>query len=121
MTDIQPAEPTPQPKGSSGYRRLQGRHRNLIAEFEALKSDYEGLQIEQEALQRDVGRLLEQHKRLMANARAPQPQPNWFEGANLVLSQLAANPDPQACKVMEAALVGLLQRAIGLGAEARLP
>jgi hypothetical protein len=57
----------------------------------SLKSNYEGLQIEQEALQKDVGRLLEQHKRLMANARAPQPQPNWFEGANLVLSQLAAN------------------------------
>ena len=121
MTDVQPIDVAPAPglKKSSGYRRLQVRHRDLIASHEALKAEHQGLLAEQETLQADIDKLLQQHQRLMQSARTPQPQPNWFEGASLVISQLAANPDPQACKVMEAALVGLLQRTIGLGA--RLP
>src|SRR6476469_5445051 len=115
VTGEQPSQPTLQSKGSSGYKRLKVRHRTLIEEHERLKADHQELLAERESLQTDIDKLLQQHNRLMQNVRTPQPQLSWFEGASLVISQLAANPEPQACKLMEATLVGLLQRAIGLG------
>jgi hypothetical protein len=98
----------------SGYARLRVRHRALIEKHEALKAELAERGEREAELQQSIDRLLEQHRRLMSEVRAPGG--NWFEGANLTLSQLAANPEPQACKIMEAALVGLLQRAIALGA-----
>ena len=109
MTDVQPIDVAPAPglKKSSGYRRLQGRNRNLIAEHEALKAEHQGVLAEQETLQADIDKLLQQHQRLMQSARTPQP---WFEGANQVLAQLAAAPDQRSLQVMTAALAGLQQR-----------
>ena len=98
-----------QPRKSSGYRRLQVRHRALIAEHDALLSENAALTYQQEQLQQDIDRLLEQHGRLMQNAKAT-PASNWFEGANLTLAQLAAAPEPRALQVMTAALAGLQQR-----------
>jgi hypothetical protein len=122
VTDTQPIDivSSPHPKGSSGYRRLQGRHKALIAQHEALKREHGELLAEQETLQSDIDKLLQQHQRLMQTVREPQPQPNWFEGASLIIGQLAANPDPQACKLMEATLVALLQRTIALGSRVPL-
>ena len=110
MSDQQQATSGQPRKAGSGYRRLQNRHRTLISDHEALKNDYEALQIEQESLQKDVERLLTEHRRLMQNAKAPPPAVNWFEGANLTLAQLAANPDPRAVQVFVAALVQLQSR-----------
>ena len=108
---------TPQTPGqpdkpkSSGFQRMKARHHRLISEHEALKTDYEALQIEQEALQRDVDSLLEQHRRLMSAAKqATGPQVPWFEGANLSLAQLAANPDPRAVEIFVTALAQLQSR-----------
>jgi hypothetical protein len=97
-------QPESKPK-SHGYGRLRARHHRLIAEHESLKADYEAQQIE-------IGRLLAEHKRLMAAVRSPQQvaQVPWFEGANQVIAQLAANPEPRALQVMTAALAGIQQR-----------
>ena len=105
------AESPPEaPRKSSGYRRLQVRHRTLIEQHEALKADLaERDQIESE-LQASVDRLLEQHKRLMQTVRTPQPQQPWFESANQILASLAEAPEPRALQVMTAALAGLQQR-----------
>ena len=104
-----PSEPAAQ-RPRSGYARIRLRHHKLIEVHEALKNDYEALQIEQEALQRDVDRLLEQHRRLMQAAKAPPQAVNWFEGANMVLAQLAASPDPRAVQIFVAALAQLQSR-----------
>ena len=101
---------TPEQKPRSGYGRLRGRHRALIAEHEALSKDYFTLLDKQEALQRDVDNLLAQHERLMKAAKAPPPATNWFESANRTLAQLAANPDPRAVQVFVAALAALQTR-----------
>jgi hypothetical protein len=76
MTDMQQvhdemvAEAPPEaPRKSSGYRRLQVRHRNLLAEHEVLRADLsERDQIESE-LQASIDRLLEQHKRIMQTVK----------------------------------------------------
>ena len=109
MSEQQQVTPEQPKKAGSGYRRLQNRHRALISDHEALKNDYEAMQIETEALQRDVESLLEQHRRLMENVRSPNAVP-WFEGANLTLAQLAANPDPRAVQIFVAALAQLQSR-----------
>ena len=59
---------------------------------------------------RDVDRLLEQHRRLMQDAKAPPAAVDWFEGATMTLAQLAANPDPRAVQVFVAALAQLQSR-----------
>jgi hypothetical protein len=99
--------PAPEPKKSSGYRRLQVRNRDLIAAHEALQAEHRELLEAQTALQGDIDKLLEQHKRLMQTVRAPQA---WFESANLILAQLGEAPEPRALQVMTAALAGLQQR-----------
>ena len=66
----------------------------------------------QRELQADVDRLLTQHQRLMQSAKAPPPATNWFEGANLTLARLAANPDPRAVQIFVAALAQL-QTCVG--------
>src|SRR6476659_420578 len=98
MTDTQPIDivSSPPSKGSSGYRRLQQRHKALIAEHEALKREHGQLVAEQQGLQTDVDNLLQQHSRLMQAARTPQP---WFEGANQVLAQLSEAPDQRSLQV----------------------
>ena len=109
---VSEAPPEPVPRKSSGYRRLQVRHRTLIEQHEALKAELaERDQIESE-LQASIERLLEQHKRLMQTVRTPQPQQPWFEGANQVLAQLAVDPDQRALQVMTSALAGLQQRLL---------
>jgi uncharacterized protein (DUF3084 family) len=112
MTDVQQIDmaPAPGPKKSSGYRRLQVRHRELIGAHEALKAEHQGLLADQQSLQADVDKLLQQHRRLMETARAPQPQQPWFESANQVLAELAAAPDQRSLQVMTAAIAGLQQR-----------
>ena len=73
MSDQQQATPEHPRKAGSGYRRLQNRHRALIAEHDALLAENDcGLcSISKQQLQEDVDRLLEQHRRLMQNAKAP--------------------------------------------------
>jgi hypothetical protein len=100
----------------SGYARLRVRHHAVIEANKALQAELAERDEREAELQQSIDRLLEQHRRLMSEVRTPQPASNWFEGANQTLAQLAANPEPAACKIMEAALVGLLQRAIALGA-----
>ena len=107
----QPTEAiAPKRKTGSGYRRLQNRHRALIADHEALLVENAALTYQQQQLQQDIDRLLEQHGRLMQNARAPSQAQSWFESANLVLAQLAANPDPRAVQIFVAALAQLQVR-----------
>lgn len=105
----QPEATSEQPRKSSGYRRLQVRHRTLIEQNESLQRDYYALLDQQRELQQDVDRLLAEHQRLMQRAKAPSPK-GWFEGANLSLAQLAAAPEPRALQVMTAALAGVQQR-----------
>jgi predicted nucleic acid-binding Zn-ribbon protein len=127
MTDTQQIDlgpvpaPAPAPKKTSGYRRLQRRHGELVHAHEALKAELAERDEREAELQASIDRLLEQHKRIMQTVRAPQPsaQANWFEGASLTLAQMAQNPDAQAVKILEQALVGLLQKTIALGA--RIP
>jgi predicted nuclease with TOPRIM domain len=94
-------------RAKSGYARLKGRHRAVIAELSALKDDYEQQQIEVAALQKDIERLLAEHRRLMANVKAPA---DWFSGAKVALSQLAQSRDEAAISTMTSALGTLLQR-----------
>ena len=114
MTDVQQIDlgptPVPEPKKSSGYRRLQVRHRDLIASHEALKAELLERDEREADLQASIERLLEQHKRLMKTVRTPQPQQPWFESANQILASLAEAPEPRALQVMTAALAGLQQR-----------
>lgn len=105
----QPEAAPEQLRKSSGYRRLQVRHRALITDHESLKADHAALLDQQLELRADIDRLLEQHGRLMQNAKAT-PATNWFEGANLTLAQLAANPDPRAVQIFVAALAQLQTR-----------
>jgi hypothetical protein len=114
MTDIQPVdlgpepEPTPQSKGSSGYKRLKVRHHNLIEQHDALKAELAERDEREAELQQSIDRLLAQHKRIMAEARTPQP---WFDGAKQALASLAENPDRHAIEVFVTALA-VLQRRI---------
>ena len=96
-------------KKSSGYRRLQVRHRSLIEQNESLQRDYCALLDQQTELQADIDRLLEQHGRLMQNAKGT-PAANWFQFANLMLAQLAANPDPRTVQIFVSALAQLQAR-----------
>lgn len=100
----QHAEVTPTPehqpkKAGSGYRRLQNRHRALIAEHEELKlyadtlrtelaqkdaalrqkcEEMEALCSMYATLQEDVSRVLTENEKLVALLRsAPQPQPAY--------------------------------------------
>jgi uncharacterized protein (DUF3084 family) len=98
-----------QPRKSSGYRRLQQRHHELIAEHEALRSDHAVLLSEQMELQQDINRLLEQHGRLMRDVKSP-PSANWFEGAHTVLNQIATQPDLRSTQVFAGALASLQQK-----------
>jgi hypothetical protein len=69
MTDMQQVHDEMVAEAPSGYRRLQVRHRNLLAEHEVLKADLaERDQIESE-LQASIDRLLEQHKRIMQTVK----------------------------------------------------
>jgi hypothetical protein len=104
------APPESVPKKSSGYRRLQARHRSLIAEKEALQRDYYALLDQQASLQRDVDNLLAQHQKLMKASKSPSAPAAWFDGANLTLAQLAADPDPRAVQIFVAALAQLQSR-----------
>ena len=88
---------------------MQRRHHELIAERDALLAENAALTYQQQQLQQGIDRLLEQHGRLMQNAKAT-PASNWFEGANLTLAQLAANPDPRAVQIFVAALAQLQVR-----------
>jgi uncharacterized protein (DUF3084 family) len=99
-----------QPRKSSGYRRLQTRHRALIGDHEALQRDYYALLDQQRELQADIDRLLEQHGRLVQTVKAPPQASNWYETANLTLAQLAVAPDPQAVRIFVSALVQLQSR-----------
>ena len=76
--DVTPQTPTSGRK-SSGYRRLQGRHREIIELYENLMKDHAALTAKHEELQLDVQRLLEQHTRLMQAVRSG---PNWAEMPN---------------------------------------
>jgi hypothetical protein len=71
MQEVTPmSDDTPTPKRkSSGYRRLQGRHHELIELYENLMKDHTALTAKHEELQLDVQRLLEQHTRLMQAVR----------------------------------------------------
>jgi hypothetical protein len=89
---------------------MKARHRALITEHEALKAELSERDEREADLQASIERLLEQHKRLMQNVRAPQPQQPWFESANQILASLAEAPEPRALQVMTAALAGLQQR-----------
>jgi uncharacterized protein (DUF3084 family) len=110
MTGAQQVEIEQSSRPRSGYGRLRIRHRDLIADHEALKAEHRELLAAQSDLQGSIDRLLEQHKRLMQSVRSPAaPQP-WFEGANQVLAQLSATPEPRALQVMAAALAGIQQR-----------
>ena len=109
------AEAPPEaPRKSSGYRRLQVRHRNLLAEHEVLKAELaERDQIESE-LQASIDRLLEQHKRIMQTVKGAvrygEPPPSWHEGANAILGQLENHPDRLALQTMTAAIAQLQGR-----------
>jgi hypothetical protein len=95
----------------SGYARLRVRFHAVIESNKALQAELVERDEREAELQQSIDRLLEQHKRLMQTVRAPQSaQPNWFEGANQTLAQLAAAPDPRALQVMTAALAGIQQR-----------
>ena len=64
-------------------------------------------------LQQSIARLLEQHKRIMAEVRSPvrygEPLPSWHEGANS-LGQLENSPDRLALQTMAAAIAQLQSR-----------
>jgi hypothetical protein len=62
---IETQEPQMPNRKSSGYRRLQGRHQDLIKLYEILMKDHEALTAKHEELQADAQRLLVQHRRLM--------------------------------------------------------
>jgi hypothetical protein len=109
--DVEPhtSTPTPTPtRKSSGYRRLQGRHKELIA-------IHENLQAEHDALREDVERLLEQHKRLLG---AVKSGPSWPDLANNTLSTLEAAPDPRGLQAVAASLAQLQSRLAQIVARA---
>jgi hypothetical protein len=87
----EPQAPTPTRK-SSGYRRLQTRHRDLIAIHERLQNEHD-------ALKDDVERLLAQHTRLM-DAVKSGPNLNWHELANCTLPNLRPTPTCAAYKLL---------------------
>ena len=112
--DVTPQTPTSGRK-SSGYRRLQGRHREIIELYENLMKDHAALTAKHEELQLDVQRLLEQHTRLMQAVRSG---PNWAEMANDTLTQLAAHPNPAALQGTAAALAQLQNHLAAIVARA---
>ena len=121
MTDVQHANEIvvekhqePEAKKSSGYRRLQVRHHTLITEHQALKAELAERDEREAELQQSIARLLEQHKRIMAEVRSPvrygEPLPSWHEGANATLGQLENSPDRLALQTMAAAIAQLQSR-----------
>ena len=123
MNDMQQAHdevvveaPPEAPRKSSGYRRLQVRHRALIAANEGLKAELMERDEREAELQQSIDRLLEQHRRIMAEVRPPVrygeslPTPSWHEGANVILGQLENSPDRLALQTMAAAIAQLQSR-----------
>jgi hypothetical protein len=118
MTDmnIQPASsndaatPHQEPaahKPTSGFQRLKGRHHRLVQEHESLLVEYHDLLARHTSMETEIERAaLERFQALVQNFK----NPSWFEGANLVISQLAQNPEERACDVMVATLASMLQR-----------
>jgi hypothetical protein len=64
-----------QTRKSSGYRRLQARHRDLIGTHERLQEDYAHLKRDHEQLEKSFSELLALHDGLLADLRARKSQP----------------------------------------------
>ena len=71
VEQIETQEPQTPKRKSSGYRRLQGRHHDLIQAYDNLLKDHTALTAKHEEL--DVQRLLAQHARLMQAVRSGPP------------------------------------------------
>jgi hypothetical protein len=114
LDEVVAEAPPEAPRKSSGYRRLQVRHRALIVENEGLKAELSERDEREAELQQSIGRLLEQHRRIMAEVRSPvrygEPPPSWHEGANAILAQLETNPDRLALQTMVGSLAQLQSR-----------
>jgi hypothetical protein len=60
---------------TSGYRRLQGRHRALIETYENLLRDHDDLRVEHEQLETAFSELLALHQGLLKDVKARQSHP----------------------------------------------
>jgi hypothetical protein len=60
---------------SSGYRRLQGRHKALIETYENLIRDHDDLRLEHQQLETAFNELLALHQGLLAEVKARQSRP----------------------------------------------
>jgi predicted metal-dependent hydrolase len=60
---------------SSGYRRLQGRHKALIETYENLRRDHDDLRLEHEQLETAFNELLALHQGLLEDVKTRQSRP----------------------------------------------